>query len=369
MSALGVMRATKLSPVGVDIGASAVRVAQLMRSGDRWRHFAAGRNSLRREAAAQRDELARQLKSAFMQAEFRGAAAVASVGAPHVQLHALELPAAVVDDPQAAPQAVSLEVERLMTFPEGTAEVRHWRLPAARGAAPTAVGLAASRDAVLSVVETCRAADLRCHCVDAAPAALARCAAAVRPPGQEEVWGVLDLGERETRLVVCVDQAPVLARAIADGGAAWTNLIATGIQVTAEAAEFHKRNHGIALAGRALRQEDAGFQGPDSEVPGILLNVLRSELNRIGMEVKRSYEYVLSCYPQRRAGDMILVGGGALLRNLPEFLQASLGIGVHRISDYLGQPAARLDWAVSTAAPLEQYAAAAGLCMAEGELA
>ena len=67
----------------------------------------------------------------------------------------------------------------------------------------------------------------------------------------------------------------------------------------------------------------------------LILGALRADLNDLASEVKRSYEYVLSCYPGRRAADLVLCGGGSLLHYFPEFLGNALGIPVRRASSYL----------------------------------
>jgi Tfp pilus assembly PilM family ATPase len=207
---------------------------------------------------------------------------------------------------------------------------------------------------------------------------------------------VLDLGERQTRLVLCLGNVPVLARTAGTGGLAWTERIGRELQISPKAAEVHKREHGIALTGRGVRQSspaaveevsgtpklagpatdpdprldhsprrehaasrdlkgesassapEAHASAPRAQLSSLLLGCLRSELTAIAAEVKRSYEYVLSCYQspgsegKRSPADLILVGGGAAMRNLPEFLRFALGIPVRRASDYLRDEPTRL---------------------------
>ena len=77
--------------------------------------------------------------------------------------------------------------------------------------------------------------------------------------------------------------------------------------------------------------------------------------------MKRSYEYVLSCYPGRRAADLVLVGGGAATRNLPEYLTDALGVGVHRASAYLERDTCRWHLSLGSQDRLEDFALAIGL--------
>ena len=169
------------------------------------------------------------------------------------------------------------------------------------------------------------------------------------------------------------------------GGRAWTQRIADALQVSFKAAEIHKRDYGIALTGRQTRTP--ADEGARSELASLILGALRADLNDLASEVKRSYEYVLSCYPGRQAADLVLCGGGSLLRYFPEFLGNALGIPVRRASSYLqasGLPSGspideslvaprlksrgvecRLSFASERCAPLEILAVAVGLAISE----
>ena len=116
---------------------------------------------------------------------------------------------------------------------------------------------------------------------------------------------------------------------------------------------------GIALTGRGVRADPAC--APTTELGSILTGILRGDLHDIAGEVKRSYEYVLSCYPGRRAADLLLVGGGAATRNLPEYLTDALGIGVHRASAYLERDTCHWHLSLSSHDRLEDFALAIGL--------
>ena len=70
---------------------------------------------------------------------------------------------------------------------------------------------------------------------------------------------------------------------------------------------------------------------------------------------------MLSCYLGRRAGDLVLAGGGAGLRNLPEYLAGPLGITVRPGSSYLSESDCRLSYGTDDRHPLEVFAAAVGL--------
>jgi len=180
--------------------------------------------------------------------------------------------------------------------------------------------------------------------------------------------------------VLCLDDTPILVRTAGAGGNAWTQRIADALQVSFKAAEIHKRDHGIALTGRVLVRESIlapTDEGARSELASLILGAVRADLNDLAAEVKRSYEYVLSCYPGRQAADLVLCGGGSGLHNFPEFLANALGIPVQRASSYLQGDSCRLrfvservgrrDQGGSVHTPLEVLAVAVGLAISEPE--
>ena len=130
-----------------------------------------------------------------------------------------------------------------------------------------------------------------------------------------EIWGMLDIGHRQSRLALCVENVPVLVRDTGPGGDAWTERIATSLSISHRAGEIHKIEHGIATGQR----ERAGDGAATDELATMILGILRGDLTEMATEIKRSYEYVLSCYPNRQIADLVLTGSGALLKNLPAF--------------------------------------------------
>jgi Tfp pilus assembly PilM family ATPase len=426
----------KRTPIGVDIGASGARIAQLMRSGNLTTpnavHYAVTSSALselnRPGQAGQVENLtrgsaglqpaahepaeshgdaentgdpdvrretdvraARCVRNCLRKAEFRGGGARAALNSPAVEFHALELPPEILEHRGPADKShssdvaslVKWEVARLRNELAGSAqanplrglpspaEARYWVLPPAQVSAPNVIAVTVRGDAVVLTLRTCADAGLQCTCVDAGALAAARFAGLLNNWNADQVWGVLDVGYSEARVVLCVDNVPVLVRRASSGGRGWTERIAESLQLSTTAAEVQKREHGIALTGRGVRRgsemppghEKGGMPKPKARacVASILHSVLRGELNDLASQIKRSYEYVLSCYPRHHATDLVLIGGGATMRNLPEFLSAALGIPVRQSSDYLGRPSCRLSYEAPGEHRLESIALAVGI--------
>lgn len=338
----------KRTPIGLDIGARGVRAVQLTRAGDGYVVSSAAAHEGSHAGSDDVDQAQRlttHIQGCVQEATFRGGNAVAMLNPPAVEFHTLELPPAVLTSRDASTaQVVRWEVGRMTNEPIDDIETGHWPLPPTKVSAPNAIGLAVRRERVSQTLASCARAGLRCTGIDVGAAALARLGTILHAWNSEEVWGMLDIGYEEARLLLCVDEVPVLVRRAGSGGQAWTTRIADSLQVSVNSAEVHKREHGIALTSRGLRK---GPQDPPAgEVASILLGTLRGELKDLASEVKRSYEYVLGCYPSRHAADLMLVGGGATMPNLAEFLTSVLGIPVRPACDYLGNEHCRLHYAV-----------------------
>ncbi len=326
-----------------------MRAVQLTRAGDRYalssaaahEHQGADSGDVGVDRVLTGAALAAGIQSCLRKATFHGHRTVAALNPPAVEFFTLELPAAVLAEGATdATRVVRWEAERLTNAPIDDVETGHWPLPPTKASAPNAIGVAARRDRVSQTLAGCAQAGLRCVAVDAGAVALTRLGTILNTWSSQAVWGVLDIGYEEARLVLCVDGVPVLVRRAGAGGNAWTARIADLLQLSIQGAEVHKREHGIARTARGVRREPQN--PPASEVASILLGALRGDLKDLASEVKRSYEYVLGCYPDRHAADLMLVGGGAAMKNLPEFLGSMLGIQVRRASDYLGDDACRL---------------------------
>lgn len=356
-----------LSPIGLDIGQTGARAVQLRRSGDGWSLAAAQHWPLRRTedraggVAGLEDRLGRALR----QKDFAGRAIVVGLSQPDLELHALEL--AETPDSQGKQDqldsAARWEIERLSRFEDRAIEAAHWRLPQGRGTRTSALGVAAPKETISGIWELCRKAGGDCRRIDALPCALSRAGAVLRPAESHEVWGVLDLGARAVRLVLCVNGIPVVARSLHSGGAEWTEKIAELLKVSPESAELHKCDHGIRTGttqprgsgppAAGVSPQPPGEDGPLAELAGMIFAALSSDLDRVTREVERSYEYVLQCYPGRKAADLILAGGSAALRNLDTYLADRLGIPVLRAEKYAEQSGSllRVDGAASQLRP------------------
>lgn len=350
------------TPIGIDMGAMGVRAAQATLRDGVYEVQRAAQSELPWSGKGPEpdgEDAGKLLVNCLPKGGFRGRTAAAALSTPDLEYHALDLPAAALKE-DAAP-VIRVEVERLSAQTSLAIETRHWILPAPGTPGPNTLAVGASQEAVARMLEVCAQAGLHCTRVEPAATALVRFGLRLARWEAKSVWGVLDLGARQSRLVLCSGETPILVRTTGTGGRSWTQRIADALQLSFKAAEVHKRTHGITLSGRVQDREKP--DGGRSELSALLLGALRLDLNELAAEVKRSYEYVLGCYPHHQASDLVLVGGGALLRNLAEHLSQGLGIAVNPASEYLGRSDCRVSFLNAGRESMESYALAIGLTM------
>jgi len=385
MVAIGTARRRTLSPIGIDLGLTGARLAQLRRVEGTWVVERLVRWGVPATAGPEDGEtsleeiarLAARLRRVLHQGDFAGTELTVGLSQPDLELHPLELPERGDGEVERQMQAAARwEVERLSRFPEGTTESAHWRLPASRRTRTTAMGVAVPSTRVRAVWDMCRSAGGDCRRIDAAACALSRAAVLLRRPREDEVWAVLDVGARATRLILCVDEVPVLARSLGPGGQAWSKRIAEALHLSEESAELHKCDQGIRFSGPSRGDPPAagadarrGGGAPLAELAGLVFSALRVELERIADEIIRSYEYVMQCYPGRKAADLILAGAGSCLTNFDTFLAERLGVPACHPQTYVDQGRAGLRLSenagqrVACREALDGYLGAVGLCL------
>jgi len=358
-------RTSKRTRLGIDMGGGGLRIVRLERGGGGFVIAAAAQVEAppsSDDTAAQYRTRAQFLRGLVSGLSRKGESCMVGLSPPDIEFFSLDLPAAAIrtGGPELA-NVVRWEVERLMTTKPDHLETRHWTLPATSAPAPSVIAVGTGREAATEAAAICRLAGVHCQGVDTSATALSRFGCLLRNWPSDVIWGLLDLGQRHVRLVLCLRDVPVLIRTVGTGGAELTKRIAESLQISAKAAELHKREHGIATSHPIGRRQSDEADG--SELGGLIASAVRPDLNSLVSEIKRSYSYILSCYPGKQAGDLVLVGGGADLRNLPDFLTNGLGISVQTASAYAGNNASRMEKPDPSLPPLERLALAVGLAV------
>ena len=147
-------------------------------------------------------------------------------------------------------------------------------------------------------------------------------------PAPQEVTAILEVGGSGCEFIVLENGEAVFARKIAGGSAGLTKEM-TGVLMTEQGqvsltegeSETVKRSVGIPqgeMTGLGVR----GVSGMQ------IFSLIRGSLERLAVEAERSLAFYSESGGQPSVGEVVLVGGGAHLKGLAEWLQGRLGIHV-----------------------------------------
>ncbi len=158
-------------------------------------------------------------------------------------------------------------------------------------------------------------------------------------PKKDQIQAALDIGENFTELVIFSGKELVFSRKIPVAGKDFTksltNVLVSDmgkIALSIDEAEKVKREVGIPQEG-----ESKIIDGKISTTQ--ILSMIRSPVEHLVNEVERCFDY----YREETSGDridsLLLFGGGASLKGLPEFLSKELGIEAKVGDSYRFAPA------------------------------
>ncbi len=350
------------SPIGLDVQPIGARAAQLVTEGNVLRIArVTGWKSRNGESGPELSAgFVQRVARSLVQDGFKGRSLVAGLSSPDVELHAMEIPCeGEMQDEEKFSEAVRWELERVATLSGGDTVTSSWLLPKSRAVRTTAIGAIASAERVRAIDTLANAIGRDCERVDSTACALARLGAVIRRNPQHrvgDIWSVLDVGGRLLRLVVVIDDTPILVRTLSEGGESWTGEIASSLGISEENAEFHKHDHGIVKPGEAHDEAQA-------RISTMIFDIVKPALIRVVDEIERSYEYAMRCFPDRAAGGVIVVGGGANLKGLDRFLARKLGVAVTTLDDIVREPDATLAVQPSQKLSINEFGCAIGLAI------
>jgi type IV pilus assembly protein PilM len=211
-------------------------------------------------------------------------------------------------------QAVPFEVESETPFDLDEVFV-DWELVGDQRAAADVVATVVPRAQVARQLEALRDAGVETRLLDVEGMVLANLAGFLDLPGTRLL---ADLGHRKTTLCLLVDGIPRAARTLPIGGRLLTEAIARERDVAWEEAERVKHRDGVLGADLA----------PTSPAAARALERLVRELVRtVG-----GFESALGAPPEKAVDEITLLGGGARLQRIDEYLGAQLGIRSARLS-------------------------------------
>ncbi len=320
--------------VGVDMSESSVKVVHVVRRGGVVSRVDAGERILglapdakppERRAAAQT-----ALHDLVATRGLRGRMAVAAVSGPDVVVRRLSLP-----DMKRADilSALMLECRKHVNFPIEEAEIRYEILGRPEDAGTPSLDLLvtiAQRRGVEEARDAMIEAGLKPVCVTLRPVGLYALLHAAREVHPERVIAYLDVGAADSHIMVFKGREIRFSREFGIGGATLTDalrsIVVPGqglVELSQEEAETLKRTHGIPYGAEEI--------GTSGRVPLSAVSVmLRPILERLVRELWNSFDYLNEQFLGESVSQVVLLGDGARVKNLPQYLAGVLKIPVQR---------------------------------------
>jgi type IV pilus assembly protein PilM len=331
---LGLLTSNRTSPIAIDFGACSLRAAQLVERKDGW-HIYHWFNVEMDAISVDPPPLdyATHLKMALGPGSFKGRQAAIALAAPDLEYRLLDMPSALLKKkPSDLRDALEFEMDRQLPWPAKETEMAAWPVGPSNGTATCTMVAAARTASIESYLKLLEAEDLECVLADVTPHALARLHTCEpgHTPGDNVVWGALDIGFRACRLYLMHADRPVFARVLRGGGRDLTEVLAKGLHVEFGIAEQYKRLYGIQPSDRGVRAMAGGGLGQISEeaLPGMFYAILARSVDTLVADIERSYRFVLDRTPSAVTGKLYLLGGGSRLKGLPDVLELMLGLSV-----------------------------------------
>ncbi len=311
---------TKKTRIGLDIGSSAVRAAEVMIDGNKkvLRRFAqvglpAG--AVVEGEVQDQAVVAAALRRLWQHGRFSGKTVVVGLGSQRAMVRQVEMPP--MSDVELR-SALRFKMGEFLPIPVEQAVVDFAPLAGGTGAdgGRRVLLVAAQREVVADEVAAVEAAGLRVEAADSCSLALLRAVVEHKgPPGGggggtgEGLEAVVGIGAELVTVAVRDAGGPRFVRTVALGGS-------SGAQFS---------NESIGQPGSAERM--APFGGRNGNRSSTVMTA-SSRLEAIVNEVRTSLEYLLSQSGTEHFERVLITGGGAMLAGVGEALSSALGLPV-----------------------------------------
>ncbi|MEW5945507.1 MAG: type IV pilus assembly protein PilM [bacterium] len=241
-----------------------------------------------------------------------------------VTIRTVNLPAGLSD--REVKVATIGEVERFLQFPLDEMEYDYQVLGTQETGDRKQVSVlfvASHKDSVQKRVESLRHGGLDSVEVDVEPFVLMRSVVEAGLFNEQETFQqtimLMEMGASSTGLSIIAGGSLRFTRIFAIGGDTFTHAIESGFDMSFLDAEKLKKEKAVAVV-----DEGAGVDGESREIH----ELIRSHLENLAMEVRRSIAYYTSKYRGEAVNRIILTGGGSLMKGIRKFFEDEIGIPV-----------------------------------------
>lgn len=343
--------------LGIDIGSSSVKVAEIQTENGLYRlknvGIAALHGAVLQEDAEPLEELETVLRQLLETNNIQARDAILSIGGRDFFAREVSFPKM---EPAELAEAVKWDITKYVPYEEGQYYYDFDVLPENTDLPDEVrvILVAAPKQAVDDLVMLVKRLHLRPVAIEGESFALARTLRA------EENYILVDVGKENSKIVIFQGQVPIATRNVPVYGDSFTEAVQTVMELSAEEAEALKQRRHVLL----LQQERDGLEKQEGDLAQKMEGLAEDLVN----EIRRTMEYYRIQNKNAVIDKVFISGGGACLENLVEYIAAAFTIPVLR-----HQPLEN----VVCGAPFDpvyldsiapQIAVAAGLAMRGGEI-
>ena len=311
------------SAVGLDIGTSGVRAAELSFGKgqvtlEKFGQVALPEGAVRDGEVVDPDAVAAAIRQLWAHTKFSSKKVIVGVANQKVVVRQVDLPWLPIDELK---KSLAFQVQDFIPMPVEQAVLDFHPLEELTADNGTKVlrGLlvAASRDMVMASIEAVQKAGLTAVMVDLTSFAVVRSLADSDHLGLgSQVEALVDVGARITNIVVHQGGVPRFVRILLMGGQDVTDAVAERMGIPHAQAEAMKQQLGLT-----------GGEGLDSQAAS---RVVEATAAAFIDEIRGSLDYYLASSGSSPISRLVLTGGGARLAGLAQRLQAATRVPVEQ---------------------------------------
>jgi type IV pilus assembly protein PilM len=308
---------------GVDIGLSAVKVAELDESSAgqfklvKFASVALPEGALIEDEIQKEEEIAEVLKEALEKAGTSSEVACLGLSGPNTVARRLQLAGGTYEEVE---DQVTWEAEQYLPFALEESSLAFHIVGENEGGGVDVIVAATKNDtmnAFKTVVET---ASLRVKIVDLGVLALTNVFELImgdklEDPGQS--WLIIDLGAQKTEFIIYKNNMIVFTKEMNIGG----------VMITEEI----QRQMGVNY----FEAEDLKINGDENgNLPEEILEIIDDVVEAFFSEIKKTIDFYVSSTSDESLASCMITGGGALIPGLMEGLEALLGVDVSVLNPF-----------------------------------
>jgi type IV pilus assembly protein PilM len=309
------------TPVGLDIGAGAIKVVELARGRDGYRIARLGSartpvGALLEGVAADPEKLGAAIRAALEEAGIRHRRVVTALGSRAAVVREIQIPEMPEEELR---NAVRFEAERYVPVAGEDLRVDYQVVEEVQEGARKQLSVlfaAARAEVVEGFVRALQVAGLGAEVLEVTAFALAR---VFRQEAMEGPVLVADIGADTTEILIVHRDRLHLSRTLVTGGNTLTRAVAAALDLEPGAAEVVKEEKAVAPVG-SLPAEDPSSARVAEAISPVLADIVT--------EIRRSAEFFLTRSGGREIHKVLLAGGTARIPNLSAFFADELGLPV-----------------------------------------